>query len=277
MKRTFSVVLALFGPAALAGLLVTEVTGKAEIVGKGAVTTLAELADGERIAVSANAQIVTVDLTSGHEFVLKGRGNFVVAPGGPKAADGNTLEAKPLPVKSLPHFRVVKIATNSAAQASLVMRGVPETINPLLIFPVRTAVISKTPVFRWKAVDAAVGYRIQVATLDDQMIWDASTRQTELRLPAERELVPGESYQWRVEAVGEARSLSDAAAKFSVAPSDALERLDQLKPGVNAPFGRRVLYAMALREAGAFADANVLWKALSIERPDDEVIRFMAD
>lgn len=277
MKRMFAVLLALFGPAALAGLLVTEVNGKAEIAGKGAVTTLAELADGERIAVSASALIVTVDLSSGREYVLKGGGSYVVAPGGPKAANGSTIEAKPLPIKNLPNFRAVKIATNSVAQASLVMRGVHEAINPVLVFPVRTVVISKTPVFRWKGVEAAVGYRLQVATLDDRMIWDVSTRETEIRLPAERELGPGESYQWRVEALGAARSLSSAVARFSVAPPDAIERLDQLKPGVDAPFGRRVLYAMALREAGAAADAKVMWKALSLERPDDEVIRLMDD
>lgn len=276
MKRMFSVMLALFGPAAIAGLLVTEVNGKAEIVGKGAVTSLAELTDGQRIAVSASALIVTVDLANGREYVLKG-GSYVIAPDGPKAADGNTLEVRPLPVKSQSNFRVVKIATNSVAQASLVMRGVREVINPLLIYPVRTAVISKTPVFRWKGVETAVGYRLQVATLDDRLIWEVSTRETEMRLPAERELGPGENYQWRLEAVSEVRTLSKAVARFSVAPSEALERLDQLKPGVDAPFGRRVLYAMALREAGAIADAKALWKVLSLERPDDEVFRSMAD
>lgn len=277
MKRMFSVMLTLFGPAAIAGLLATEVNGKAEIAGKGAVTTLAELANGERIAVAANALVVVVDLASGREYVLKGGSSYVVAASGPKAADGSTVEARPLPVKNQPNFRAVKIATNSVAQASLVMRGLPEAINPLLNFPVRTVVVSRTPVFRWRGVEAAIGYRLQVATLDDRMIWDVSTRETEIRLPAERQLSPGESYQWRVEAVGKTRSLSNAATRFSVAPSDALERLDQLNPGLDAPFGRRVLYVMALREAGAIADAKVLWKALSLERPDDEVLRYMAD
>lgn len=276
MKRMVSVVLALFGPAATAGLLVTEVNGKAEIVGKGALTTLAEIADGERITVAASAQVVAVDLGSGREYLIKGGRSYVVAVGGPKAADGSLVEARPLPVKNQPNFRAVKIATGSVAQASLVMRGVPQTNNPLQIFPVKTTVISKTPAFRWKGVDVAVGYRLQVATLDDRTIWDVVTQETEITLPAERALAPGESYQWRVEAVGQPRGLSDAAAMFSVAPSEAMERLDQLKPGADAPFGRRVLYAMALRDAGATADAKVLWKALSIERPDDEVVRQLA-
>lgn len=277
MKKMISVMLAVFGPAAFAGLLVTEVTGKAQIEGKGVVTTLAEIADGQRVSVSAGAHVVAVDLTDGREFVLKGGGNYLVAPGGPKAADGKTVETKPLPVKNLPYVRDARIATNSVALASLVMRGIREANIPLLLSPVRTVVMSKNPTFRWQAVDGATAYRLVLMMLDDTVVWDASTRQTEMPLPGARQLVPGENYKWRVEAVGERGTLSDALARFSAGQPDAIERLEQLRPGADAPFGRRVLYAVALREAGAVAEAKEMWRVLSLEHPEDGVIRVLAD
>jgi hypothetical protein len=277
MRWIFVVGLALFGPAALAGLLVTEVTGKPTIEGKGVVATLAEIPDGARISVPPGAQLVTVDLGSGREFVLKGGANYVVAPSGPSLADGKAIEAKPLPAKNLPYARDVRIAAGSVAQASMVMRGFRKANVPLLIAPVRTAVTTMAPEFRWNAVDAVTGYRLSVTTSGGTLVWDVATRETEMALPADRHLVPGERYFWRVEALGEAGTISDASAMFWVANADAISRLDQLKPEANAPFGRRVLYAVQLGEAGATAEAKERWKALARERPDDDVIRALAE
>lgn len=277
MKRIFLVALVLFGPPAFAGLLVTEVIGKATIDGKGPVATLAEIADGARIAVPTGGQVVTVDLGSGREFVLRGGGNYVVSPGGPATADGKIIEAKPLPSKNLPYVRDARISTSSVAQASMVMRGVRKANVPLLVSPVRTAVVTATPEFRWNAVDAVSGYRLRVTTPGGTTIWDVSTRETEMSLPEDRKLEPGERYIWRVEAIGEGGAISDASALFWVAKAEAISLLSQLKPENNASFGRRVLYAVQLGEAGAATEAKEMWKTLSRERPDDEVIRQLAE
>jgi hypothetical protein len=277
MRLMVSLLLATFGPAAVAGLLVTEVSGKAEIEGKGAVATLAEITDGQRLAVAAGAHIVAVDLVNGREYVLKGKGNYVVATGGPKATDGGNIETKPLPVKNLSYARNTRLAVNSVAQASMVMRRIGQVNGPVLLAPVGTAVISKTPVFRWKAVDRATAYRLFVSTLDGKLLWEGSTRQTEISLPLERELVPGENYHWRVKAVGAKGALSDSSASFSVLQKEAIARLDQLKPEPDAAFSRRVLYALALREAGASEEAKEMWTALSRERSDDEVLKLLAE
>ena len=277
MKNLLAVTFMLLGQAAFAGLLVTEVTGKAMIDGKGSIATLAEISDGARVIVPKGALVVTVDLGSGREFVLKGGGNYVVTPSGPMAADGKAIEAKPLPAKNLPYVRDVRIATGTVSQASLVMRRL-QTVNvPLLVSPVRTTVVTETPAFRWNAVDAVSGYRLLVTTADDTTIWDVSTRQTEMALPEDRKLNPGERYVWRVEAIGDGGTISAASATFEVAKAETISRLGQLKPETGAPFGRRVLYAVQLGQAGAAAEAKEMWKVLSREHPTDEVIRSLAE
>lgn len=277
MKWIFSAALVLILPTAFAGLLVTEVTGKAEIEGKGPVATLAEIQDGALVNVPPGAQIVAVDLGNGLEYVLKGGGHYVVTARGPNSADGKTIEAKPLPVKNLPDVRGSRIAAGTVAQASLVMRTAQKDKVPLLVAPVRTAVISQTPVFRWNAVADVSGYRLSISKHSGESIWDVSTHETEVALPADHMLLPGEHYRWRVEAIGEGGTLSDASAIFWVVQADAMARLTQLRPGADAPFGRRVLYAVQLQDAGALAEAKQLWKTLSHERPDDPVIRSLAE
>ena len=274
MKRILMTSLLLVTQGTMAGLLVTDISGKAEIEGKGPVATLAEIPDGARLTLAAGTQLVAVDLVSGREYVLKGSGKYVVAADGLRTSDGKPVETKPLPAKNLPE---VKVATAKVAQATLVMRSMRKFNVPVLNSPARTTVVTETPVFQWSGVDGAVSYRL---VLKDQngVVWEKTAAVTELAVPRDRSLHAGERYNWRIEAIGaDGRTISDASASFSVAPGDTIKRLAELKPAPDAPFGRRVLYAAQLREAGALADARELWKSLAQERPDDEVLKTLAE
>ncbi len=92
----------LLAQGASAGLLVTEVNGKAEVEGRGTIVTLMEIPDGSRLNLPAGSSLTVVDLASGREFLLKGGRKYAIAEGGPKAVDGTLLEAKPLPAKNIP-------------------------------------------------------------------------------------------------------------------------------------------------------------------------------
>jgi hypothetical protein len=275
MKRMLLLALLWVPFGAMAGLLVTEVSGKAEVEGAGAVATLAEIPDGAKLMLAAGAQLVAVDLANGREYVLKGKARYVIATEGPKTADGKTVVAKPLPARNLPE---VSVATAKVAQAALVMRGVRKFNVPVLLAPARTAVITTTPVFQWSGVEGASGYRLILKGQDGVAIWETVVTTTELAVPQERSLPAGASYTWRIEALGtDGHAIADASASFSVVSSVAIKRLAELKPGPNAPFGRRVLYAAQLREAGATTDAKAQWKILAQERPDDAVLNSLAE
>ncbi len=256
----------------MAGMLVTEAIGKVEMNGK-AVGTLAQIPDDARLQVAAGAKLVVVDLATGREYILAGPHVYTSSASGPKAADG-----KPVPDKALPanNLAEVRVATGKLAQATLVMRGAPAARFPELVAPVRTAVVTLLPSMRWKPAASAVGYKLSLSRLDGSLVWELSTAQTEVTVPASHALQAGEPYAWRVEAMGPDGKLSDSSARFTVATAQAIANLELLKPEPDAPFNRKVLYAAQLREAGAVDEARRLWQALASERPDDRVLAAMA-
>jgi hypothetical protein len=260
---------------ATAGLLVTDISGKAEVAGKGPVTMLAELPAGAQLTLGPEARLVAVDLTSGREFILKGNARYLVAADGPKTAAGKPVEAQPLPSRNLPE---IKVATGKVAQASIVMRSVRKRNVPVPLAPSRTVVISSTPAFHWEGVEGATAYRLTLTSPEGTAVWESSPATSGVTLPADRSLPAGEGYSWRIEAMGQdGRVISDASTRFSIASADVIKRLTELKPSPQAAFSRRVLYAAQLREAGATADARELWKMLAQERPEDEVLRALAE
>ena len=265
--------IALTAPVAIAGMMVTEVTGKVELSGKGPVSMLAQVADGSRLQVAAGATLVVVDLVSGREFVLTGANTYLTTAAGPTTADGKPVAAKALPASKLSDVRV---APGKLAQATLVMRGAPATRLPVLLSPLRTAVITVLPGLQWEAVEAATSYRLEVTKLDGSLVWETVTTQTSVAVPAGHALQPGERYSWRVEAIGPQGKLSDSSSRFSVVSKEAIANLDLLTPGADAPFSRKVLFATQLQEAGAVQEAKVIWKALASERPEDQVLAALA-
>lgn len=258
---------------AFAGLLVTDVIGKAEVEGRGPVKILAALAEGARLTLPEGATMVLVDLKSGREFSLTGKASYVVAGETLTTADGSMITATALPIAGLPEIRV---ATLKLARPKVVMRGDFGFPPSTLISPVMTAVLSEQVYLQWREVESAVQYRVTVQRADGTVILDQVTRQLRIAMPPSAGLVAGDSYSWRLEALGDGGKLSSAAAIFSMATAEDLKRLAQLKPAANAPFGRRVLYLAQLLEVGAFEEANAVGTLLIKERPNDPVIQALA-
>lgn len=255
---------------AMAGLLVTEVTGKVEIDDKGAVATLAEIPDGARLSLQADASLVAVDLVSGKEYVLKGGQDYRVTPQGPQ---GSGVSAMALPANGMAD---IHIEPGMVAQPTTRSRS--SKVNVLSpIAPVKTIVVSDAPLFRWSAVEASAGYRLSILKPDGALHWEARTQDTQLPLPTTHRLAPGAKYTWRIEHFSTGGPASNASAEFSVAPAATLKQLSALKADAGSPFSRRVLYAALLTEAGAKEEARALWQELSREKPDDKVLRRFAE
>ncbi len=258
---------------AFAGLLVTDVIGKAEVEGRGPAKILTALAEGAHLSLAEGTTMVLVDLKSGREFALTGKASYVVAANGITTADRGMITATALPTASLPD---VRIATLKLARPKMVMRGDFGFAPSTLISPVMTAVLSEQVYLQWREVESAVQYRVTVQRADDAVILDQVTRQLRIAVPPSAGLVAGETYSWRVEALGEGSKLSSASAMFSMATAEDVLRLAQLKPVPSAPFGRRVLYLAQLLEVGAFEEASAVGTLLIKERPNDPVIQALA-
>lgn len=259
-------------PNAMAGLLVTEVTGKVEIDGKETVATLAEIPDGVRLSLQADATLIAVDLVSGKEYVLKGGQDYRVTPQG---LQGSGVIETALPARGVAD---IHITPGMVAQPLPATRSRSSKLNVLSpISPVKTIIVSDAPLFRWSAVEASTGYRLSVLKPDGALHWEARTQDTQLPLPATHRLAPGAKYTWRIEHFSAGGLASDASAEFAVAPAATLKQLSALKADARSPFSRRVLYAALLTEVGAKEEARVLWQELAREKPDDNVLRRFAE
>jgi hypothetical protein len=272
--KLLPVVVALFiAPMAMAGVMVTEVTGKVELVGKGPVSLLSQIPDGSKLQVAAGANLVVVDMSSGREFALPGGTAYLMAATGPTTADGKAVAAKSLPSNNL---KDVRVAPGKLAQATLVMRGLQSDRLPVLVSPMRTAVVTVLPELQWEAVGAATSYRLELTKLDGSLAWETTTTKTVVTVPQSHALEPGERYSWRVAAMGQSAKLSDSSGRFSVASKEFMDSLNLLAPGPDASFSRKVLYATQLQEAGAVQQAKDLWKTLASERPEDQTLAELA-
>lgn len=255
---------------AMAGLVVTEIAGKAEIEGKGEVGMLAELPDGAQLSLQDGARLVAVHLASGREYVLTGGRAYRITADGPQ---GEGVNATALPSKDLPDLRLAPDAL--ASPAPLRTRSLSPA-QPLLS-PTRTVVVTETPIFRWPPGDGAQAYRVVVQRMDGKPHWETQTRETQAALPASHHLSAGEKYRWRLDRMGAAAIGAEQTAEFSVAPAATIRQLEAMKAAPNAPFSRRVLYAALLTEAGAREEARPLWRELAKERPEDRVLQKFAD
>lgn len=256
---------------AVAGLLVTDISGLAEADGRGRLAMMAELPDGAALNVAPGARVVAIDLGSGREYVLTA-GRYTVEKAGPSEVGGKAVAGSALPAGRLP---AVKIATGKVAQATLVMRSARKT--PSGISPNHTSVSSTTPTLRWPENADATGYRVTINDPGGKAMFDSTLPKASVMLSANDGLQPGTRYTWRVEALREGRALAEHRGDFSVLGASDIHRLGQFKAGEGAAFSRRALYAALLMEAGATEEARSIWQALRAERPDDPGLAKLAE
>lgn len=256
---------------ALAGLLVTDISGLAEVDGRGRVVLMAELPDGTALNIAPGARIVAIDLGSGREYVLTA-GRYAVEKSGPSEVGGKPVASSALPAGKLP---AVKIATGKVAQATLVMRSARKPLAG--ISPNQTAVSTTRPTLRWPDNPDATAYRVTLNDAGGKTVFDSTLPKTGVVLSASEGLQAGGRYTWRVEAVREGRTLAEHRGEFSVLGATDIYRLGQFRPGEGAEFSRRTLYAALLMEAGAIEEARSIWQALRAERPDDSALAKLAE
>lgn len=269
--RFIPALLVLLPLAATAGLLVTDISGLAEVDGRGRLALMAELPDGAALNVAAGAHVVAIDLGSGREYLLKA-GRYTVDKSGPSEG-GKPVASSALPAGKLP---AVKIATSKVAQATLVMRSARKVVP--VLSPNNTAVSSLTPTLRWPENADATAYRIAIRGLAGVQVFESLVpRQASYVLPSAANLQAGEQYEWRVDAMRESQALTVHNGKFSVLGAIDIYRLGQFRAPEGAEFSRRVLYAALLMEAGASDEARLIWQVLRAERPDDASLAKLAE
>jgi hypothetical protein len=85
--------------------------------------------------------------------------------------------------------------SGSASAPNPVVRGVSVPSVPEVIRPDRGETVSVSGVeFRWKPVEGAREYEINVVTAAGDLVWKGETKTTAASLPSDVKLIPGRKY-----------------------------------------------------------------------------------
>jgi hypothetical protein len=188
-----------------------------------------------RVLTLENAARVTLFFPAeGIAFELRGPGKFEIAPDSVRP-----LSNAPPPSRSVLNaaFRGIKLDRSNLAPAGVRMRDPRPAGAPAPLEPRGIVMAADGLVFRWGAVGGGRQYRFRLARDRTDLIYEAVTEQTELVLPPEFLLTPGEPLLWQVEDASQARGGASGWQEFMLATPDAgilAAQIDRDLPSPNA-------------------------------------------
>jgi hypothetical protein len=254
--------------------MVTDLKGKGTTA-NAPLALLAQLSADSKIKLEAGGSLTLVYLASGKEFLFKGPAEISV---GADAATAGGAQAQTRTLLAAAGGDGLNIKPAGMAQASVVMRDANNKAKDkgLLLFnPVDTNVLTVRPEFRWKAMGSDVSYRFELLDKSGASLYEETTKQTNLNLPASISLPEGKTLTWEVEATIGTRKLYNSA-DFTIMPQAERSKIEALRPSADADFAKRVFFASLLDSQGVYGDATTLWKQLSMERPEDAKLKELA-
>lgn len=242
----------------------SDLKGAVTLDGNARPQILGELARGQKITLGADGNASVMYVATGREFALKGPGEYLVREADVASSSGAAAAARPTEWRTSGKV-LAQVAETSGASVRMRSLARPKAPEPsqALHYPVQGAVATLQPVFRWNAPDAkAVADFTLLVDGHEQPVVKARAVGGTYKLPSR--LKPDTEYAWRVSIGSEDLGI----ARFRTLSASAASALESRRPASGAPFSDRVLYALALQEAGASQDAREAWAALARERAD---------
>ena len=260
--------------AALA--MVTDQVGEAVIAADGKQSPseiLTELTSGAELRITAGARLTLVYFASGREYRYQGPATLRIEPGAPRLLSGREPTARDLAV--VKETGLVSSPARSYGQAAIVLRGAKKH-RLRLLSPRNTKILERRPMFRWVPLGASIQYRFVLLDAAGRTILETLVNGTELKLPAQVRIQADTDYSWRVEARLASGTVYASSADFTILDDGARQRVESLRPAVDAPFAERVVYAAGLERMDLRDAARREWRALAAQRPQSAGLRALA-
>ena len=254
--------------------MVTDLEGGNSVTGMGDTTELlllAELVPGGRVDLGAGSRLVIVYFASGNEYVFEGPASIRINAQAPEVLSGAGPEERQVLLAAAGEEIIIRPA--GMAQASLVMRGADLDSKLRLDNLIDTKTLDSRPVFRWRPLPGVETYHFLLTDEGGATVVETDVAATEFRLPEEVMLDPSAIYTWELEARTPDGAAHDNWGDFSVATDDERALVERMRPPGNAPFSRRVLFAVMLGQMELRDAALEQWRALLAERGDDPQLR----
>ena len=96
------------------------------------------------------------------------------------------------------------------------------------------------------------------------------------KLPLSHQIEKGEIYSWQMEAQGSNSKIYSTSAKFSLIGDKDRETIEKMRPKDDSSFSKRVIFALMLEQLSVYGEANMYWKVLSVDRPNNHILQMRA-
>jgi hypothetical protein len=216
-------------PQEIAVGVITQVRGEVKLYAPGAKTARgADVADllhnGTRIVTGKDGQVSflfcpeSIAAEAGSSTELRFSTTQV------QAKVGSLRNRRPIPSCQVP---VAAVSETSAEHlGGMLLRG---QSSLTLLSPVGTNVVDSHVRFRWKQLDQATQYRIDLKDEKGNEIWKATSQASSIDYAGKQAFERGKVYRWRVMALEDLEVLSSASGFFRVLSEEEVARVTQLR------------------------------------------------
>ena len=255
--------------------IVTDLQGKAaftEAARFGELTMLANVEAGSRVQLQPNSTLVVLYLESGVQYSFLGPAEVVFPAGQPDVVEG----ARPL--KRLPSAGgSIRIKPVGLSQGGLVMRGPARHERIKLLSASGTRILGGRPDLQWLAPQPGLKYRVEITDQAGRLVHEALVDEASMMLPIGMQLKDGASYLWEVSTgLPDGRKYASTGS-FVVADPELREAALTMRANAMESFSSQVVYALWLEQVELNDEAKRLWRALSLKRPGDTMLRAIAE
>jgi hypothetical protein len=260
--------------------VVTDRKGDAVLVHAGrrrGVLVLDLLERSDELVLSAKAHVELAFFSGAPRvFLLWGPGRFALRADAVVSPDAGARIA----VRDLAEaWRTVQIRPGLLGRASVALRG--SSVRRLQVqAPIGVQVEGALDALRWNPPYGPDSqnwqYSVRLIDADGALVFSASTRATQVALPADFPWQREQPYLWTVKAVADDGRRAESETEFRLVDRATQERMQQLAqiaqeahalPPQADGTAEQVLLAIALDQAGLRSEADRRWRALAAVRP----------
>ncbi|MEO7107353.1 MAG: DUF928 domain-containing protein [Rhodoferax sp.] len=265
------------GAHAQAVAVVTDVKGAVVFAadrGAKPVALLSELGKGADIQLEKGATMSFVYLQSGTEFQLHGPSRITLGATQPQSVAGASAILR----SSVVAAETARLQTTNGrvVLGGMVMRGLG--MDRLKLLEPIGKVLSARPTFAWTLPLGATTVHFELRDEgNDKVLLSAAVQGSQLVLDDTLPLQAGVNYVWSVTLEVPGANSLVRSSYFSLSSPQERERMETLRPGSQAPFSDRLIFASLLEQGRFLSESRKLWQQLAEERPDLPELRTLAN
>jgi hypothetical protein len=248
-------------------VMISDLAGSARLGATGKALGLTqEIPAGAFLVLDKGAKVSVLNMKTGEESTFAGPGKFRFD------AQGKATGLVPANQRKIQALQgVVQLRPGALAQASVVMRSAPERAEAPMS-PAGPWILTPTPEFRWKSAGAKATYHFKLKDAQGQVLFELTQEECAIQVPEHMALAEEAPYTWMLETTLPDGSQTRRSGDVKVLPRAVREQIEKSRPGPDATFADKLVYAVMLEQYDLHDEAKATWQALAKAHPGDPAL-----